>query len=251
MSNACGENFRRTPQRIKNLSKPTTLMRAAKRLALFACVIAALTVHVAAQTGQTQSPTSAPAPASPSPQPTATPAAATDNHDLSITANVTARELLFEVVPNPKVEFTGRPRRNTVWEAERTNLPAQVQPGVTYRDIGIRLRITSVFADIERIVAEALGEIPASDDAPPRQQPQQQVEPGTNAAPPPQTNNAILPTQPVNATPPPDNTPTTMTGTPQAGAPTTTPFTTPAQTSRTAPAGSVPARVAPRRRGRL
>jgi len=39
-----------------------------------------------------------------------------------------------------------------------------VQPGVTYRDIGIRLTITSIFADIERIVAEALGEVPANDD---------------------------------------------------------------------------------------
>jgi hypothetical protein len=106
-----------------------------------------------------------------------------DGHDLSITANVTARELLFEVVPNPTVEFSGRPRRDTVWEAERTNLPAQVQPGVTYRDIGIRLRITSVFADIERIVAEALGEIPSSDDGS-----AQTLEP--NANPLPQVENA-------------------------------------------------------------
>jgi hypothetical protein len=87
--------------------------------------------------------------------------------DLSITARVTARELRFEKVPNPTVEFTGQPRRNTVWEAERENLPDEVQPGVTYRNIGITLRITSVFADIDRIVAEALGEIPVSDDAPP------------------------------------------------------------------------------------
>jgi hypothetical protein len=90
-----------------------------------------------------------------------------ENQDLSITARVTARELLFRQVPNPRVEFTGRPRRETVWEAERQNLPEQVQPGVTYRDIGITLRITSVFPDIERIVAEALGEIPPSDDAAP------------------------------------------------------------------------------------
>jgi len=116
--------------------------------------------------------------ATPAPSPTPTPdatAPATDNHDLSITANVTARELLFEVVPNPTVEFSGQPRRDTVWEAERTNLPPQVQPGVTYRDIGIRLKITSVFADIERIVAEALGEIPVSDN--------KQLEPDASVAP--------------------------------------------------------------------
>jgi hypothetical protein len=89
--------------------------------------------------------------------------------DLSITARVTADSLRFEKVPDPKVEFTGKPRRDTVWQSDRQNLPQQVQPGVTYRDIGITLRITSVFADIDRIVAEALGEVPASDDARPQQ----------------------------------------------------------------------------------
>lgn len=94
-------------------------------------------------------------------------AASPDDADLAITANVTARELRFEEVPNPTVEFTGTPERLTVWEADRENLPRPVQPGVTYRDIGIRLRITSRFADIERIVAEALGETPMTDDTPP------------------------------------------------------------------------------------
>lgn len=108
-------------------------------------------------------------------RPTATDAQA----DLSITARVTARELRFEKVPNPTVEFTGQPRRETVWEAERENLPDAVQPGVTYRNIGITLRITSVFADIDRIVAEALGEIPVSDGAQP-----QNATPEQPAAPP-------------------------------------------------------------------
>ena len=125
--------------------------------------------------------------------PSATPAARTDgaaaDADLSITARVTARELRFEKVPNPTVEFTGRPQRETVWEAERENLPAQVRPGETYRDIGIKLRITSVFADIERIVAEALGEVPISDDtpdapdAPGRPASSPQLAPRTSAAP--------------------------------------------------------------------
>lgn len=105
-------------------------------------------------------------------QPAAEPARESEaQSDLSITARVTADSLRFERVPNPKVEFTGKPRRETVWESERQNLPQQVQPGVTYRDIGITLRITSVFADIDRIVAEALGEVPPSDDAAPPTQP--------------------------------------------------------------------------------
>lgn len=117
--------------------------------------------------------------------------------DLSITANVTARELRFDVVPDPKVEFPGKPERNTVWEAERQNLPRPVEPGVTYRNIGIQLKITSVFADIDRIVAEALGEVPAVRDdesttqpvAPPQQQQQQEE------ATPPTTTPANPPTR--------------------------------------------------------
>lgn len=196
-----------------------------------ACVVAfsAFAAHAQAQTGAqgAERPRRAqPSPSSPgssvrvpeqTPQPasgSATPATRTDgaaaaDADLSITARVTARELRFEKVPNPTVEFTGRPRRETVWEAERENLPAQVRPGETYRDIGITLHITSVFADIERIVAEALGEVPVSDDAPPgpdaatpapaRPASSPQLAPRTSAAPqispapPPVTNSTTQP----------------------------------------------------------
>lgn len=89
-----------------------------------------------------------------------------ENADLAITANVTARELRFETVPETRVEFTGQPERRTQWDAARENLPRPVQPGVTYRNIGVRLKIVSVFADIDRIVAEALGEVPVSDELP-------------------------------------------------------------------------------------
>lgn len=104
-----------------------------------------------------------------------------DSADVAITATVTAKELRFEVVPNPTVEFPGKPRRDTVWDAERENLPRPVEPGVTYRNIGIRLKIVSRFADIDRIVAEALGEVPVTDGTPPVEK----TTPQTNAAPPP------------------------------------------------------------------
>jgi hypothetical protein len=123
----------------------------------------------------------APTPATPQSSSTSTPA----TNDLEITANVTARELRFEVVPDPKVEFTGRPERDTVWEAERQNLPRPVQPGVTYRNIGIQLKISSRFADIDRIVAEALGEVPITDDTPKE-----------NATPQPNATPAANPTSP-------------------------------------------------------
>ena len=108
-------------------------------------------------------------------------------NDIEITANVTARELRFEVVPNPTVEFPGKPERETAWEAERQNLPRPVEPGVTYRNIGVQLRIKSVFADIDRIVAEALGEVPVTDDVPPREAAPQATPAPQPAQPPPAT----------------------------------------------------------------
>jgi hypothetical protein len=98
--------------------------------------------------------------------PAPSPSVPEEDADLVIIANVHAKELTFETVPNPTVEFPGRPQRATEWSAERENLPRPVEPGVTYRDIGIRLKIVSRFADIDRIVAEALGETPPTDDAP-------------------------------------------------------------------------------------
>jgi hypothetical protein len=119
---------------------------------------------VSAQQPQTNQP---PAPdARTAPQQSSSTSTPAQTNDLEITANVTARELRFDVVPETKVEFTGSHERDTVWEAERQNLPRPVQPGVTYRNIGIQLKITSRFADIERIVAEALGEVPITDDKP-------------------------------------------------------------------------------------
>lgn len=117
--------------------------------------------------------------------------------DLSINARVTADSLRFEKVPNPRVEFPGRPERATVWEAERENLPQEVRPGVTYRNVGITLRITSVFADIDRIVAEALGEVPTRDEAQPAPAP-----PASSPAPSPAAPPAAVAHESTSKTPP-------------------------------------------------
>jgi hypothetical protein len=81
-----------------------------------------------------------------------------ENSDIVITATIRAKELKIEIVPTPKVEFPGSGERQTVWEADRENLPAEVQPGAVYRDIGIRLRIYSRFSQIQKIVLEAIDE---------------------------------------------------------------------------------------------
>ncbi len=82
--------------------------------------------------------------------------------DVALIANITIKELRFDTVPNPTVEFLGKDKTKTVWHTDRFNLPDQVQPGVTYRNVGLRLKIISRLADIDRIVSEALGEIPVS-----------------------------------------------------------------------------------------
>jgi hypothetical protein len=98
------------------------------------------------------------------------------NSDLVITATVKAKELTIEKVPNPTVEFSGNGNRQTVWEADRENLPAEVEPNVTYRDIGIRLRIYSRFAEIHKIVVELLDET----NQPTQEEQKTQTNPATN-----------------------------------------------------------------------
>jgi hypothetical protein len=45
------------------------------------------------------------------------------NPDIAIDAGVEMRELRFEKVPDPEVNFRGNTRRNSVWTSRRTNLP--------------------------------------------------------------------------------------------------------------------------------
>ncbi len=97
--------------------------------------------------------------------------------DVAITAQVEAKELKFEIVPNPDVKFPGTPAHNTEWSSERKNLPRPVEPGVTYRNIGITLKIVSVFADIDRIVDEALATKPSSEASVPEKSRPEPVRP--------------------------------------------------------------------------
>jgi hypothetical protein len=65
------------------------------------------------------------------------------NPDIAIDASVEMRELRFEKVPDPEVNFRGNTRRNSVWTSRRTNLPDEVEEDVVYRDAGIKLRIAT------------------------------------------------------------------------------------------------------------
>lgn len=69
-----------------------------------------------------------------------------ENPDIEFTADVKANWLRFEEVPETEVRFTGHPERESASGTDRENLPDEVEPGVTYRDPKVRLRIASALA---------------------------------------------------------------------------------------------------------
>ena len=60
-----------------------------------------------------------------------------------------ARELRFEEVPETEVRFPGHPERESASGTDRENLPEEVEPRVTYRNAGVRLRIATALATAE------------------------------------------------------------------------------------------------------
>ncbi|MBS1870799.1 MAG: hypothetical protein JSS99_14185 [Actinobacteria bacterium] len=78
-----------------------------------------------------------------------------DAPDVEIGARVRARALRFRDKPQTHVELRGevkeRGRRRedveTASGSERANLPQEVEPGVTYRDVDVRWRATARLRD--------------------------------------------------------------------------------------------------------
>jgi hypothetical protein len=69
-----------------------------------------------------------------------------ENPDIELTADVKVRELRFEEVPETEVHPPA--------QTKRKNLPEEVEPGVTYRNPRVRLRIASAVAGGDRGVHE-------------------------------------------------------------------------------------------------
>ncbi|TYB68778.1 hypothetical protein FXF51_09670 [Nonomuraea sp. PA05] len=67
--------------------------------------------------------------------------------DVEISASVTARELRFHARPEVSVHAEAGPGGECAWGSDRTNLPDQVEPDVTYRDIRIDFRVAAALAD--------------------------------------------------------------------------------------------------------
>ncbi len=75
------------------------------------------------------------------------------NPDVEFTANVRARELRFDEVPDTKVYPTA--------QTERENLPDEVRPedvGTTFRNASVKLRIASELTVSEPDLREESGE---------------------------------------------------------------------------------------------
>jgi hypothetical protein len=58
--------------------------------------------------------------------------------DVDIRTAVRAKELRFDKVPETRVWFSGDPDMRASVRSERKNLPEEVEPDVTYRDVSVR-----------------------------------------------------------------------------------------------------------------
>ena len=63
--------------------------------------------------------------------------------DVELLTGVRAKSLRFGRVPETKVSFSGEPAERSSSKAERENLPDEVEPGVTYRDVKVRWQARS------------------------------------------------------------------------------------------------------------
>jgi hypothetical protein len=67
--------------------------------------------------------------------------------DVEIAARVRAKELRFECKPQVELDAHADPSGEVEHESERTNLPAEVEPGTTYKDVEVRWRFAARLDD--------------------------------------------------------------------------------------------------------
>jgi hypothetical protein len=63
--------------------------------------------------------------------------------DVEFTSSIKADELRFEEVPETEVRFHGDPDHESASGSDRSNLPEEVEPGVTYRDVRVDYRLAT------------------------------------------------------------------------------------------------------------
>jgi hypothetical protein len=66
--------------------------------------------------------------------------------DVEMGARVKAKRLRFKRAPKTDVRFSGEPELDSESGSERKNLPEEVEPDVTYRDVEVRWRAAAKIA---------------------------------------------------------------------------------------------------------
>jgi hypothetical protein len=67
--------------------------------------------------------------------------------DIELVASVEANELRFDHPPQTEVRFFGEPQHESASGSDRTNLPEQVDPDVTYRNVRIEYLLATRLAE--------------------------------------------------------------------------------------------------------
>jgi hypothetical protein len=73
------------------------------------------------------------------------------NPDIEFDARIDAKEMRFGEVPETKVEFFGNPGHESEHGDRRENLPDEVEPNKTYKNVRVDYRLASrlVYGDEE------------------------------------------------------------------------------------------------------
>jgi hypothetical protein len=74
---------------------------------------------------------------------------------IDVVVSFAARSLVFDEIPRIRMAFGGPGPRRAVWKVERTNLPARVERGVEYRDVRVKLTLSSTVDEFESLVEDA------------------------------------------------------------------------------------------------
>ena len=80
----------------------------------------------------------------------------TTKADIVVAARIHAESLRFDVSPDVRASLSGCPQLDTARVSMRTNLPRPVQPGVTYRNVTVDVRLRARFSEIDCLIADIL-----------------------------------------------------------------------------------------------
>jgi hypothetical protein len=81
-------------------------------------------------------------------------ARAGDGPRVEVVATVHAARVVFDAPPRLRVAYGGGGGR-VAWRAERTNLPARVQPGVAYEDVVVRVTVVGPVEELAALLEDA------------------------------------------------------------------------------------------------